>query len=212
MPKVGMPEIRKPQLIKATIEAIDELGFQGATVSVIGKKAGVSPAIINHYFGGKEGLLKETMASLIKEFFDVLQAELSLVRHATTIEKAMAIVRASISQSQTRPQVVKAWMGFWASAMHAPALNRLQNVYSRRLQTTLVTVFRERFAVEQARDLSITVAALIDGMWLRGSLAGGIDSQHAAQMIGDYILLVFDQTDRACGEIAVDMAKEGVTG
>ena len=36
MPKVGMPEIRKPQLIKAAIEAIDELGFAGATVSVIG--------------------------------------------------------------------------------------------------------------------------------------------------------------------------------
>jgi TetR/AcrR family transcriptional repressor of bet genes len=189
MPKVGMPEIRKPQLIQATINAIDEFGFPGATVSVIGKKAGVSPAIINHYFGGKEGLLEATMRSLIKEFFEVLQAELYQARNGTTMDRAMAIVRASISQSQTRPQVVKAWMGFWASAMHMPVLYRLQNVYSRRLQSSLVAVFRERLEAEPARDLAFTVAALIDGMWLRGSLAGGIDSDYAAKQVNEYISL-----------------------
>lgn len=159
MPKVGMPEIRKPQLIEATISAIDELGFPGATVSVISKKAGVSPAIINHYFGGKDGLLEETMRSLIKEFFEVLHSELYLAREGDIYERAMAIVRASISQSQTRPQVVKTWMGFWASAMHKPSLFRLQKVYSRRLQSCLVVVFRERFSKERAREIAFTVAA-----------------------------------------------------
>ncbi|CUB02920.1 transcriptional regulator BetI [Marinomonas fungiae] len=193
MPKVGMPEIRKPQLIEATISAIDELGFPGATVSVISKKAGVSPAIINHYFGGKDGLLEETMRSLIKEFFEVLHSELYLAREGDIYERAMAIVRASISQSQTRPQVVKTWMGFWASAMHKPSLFRLQKVYSRRLQSCLVVVFRERFSKERAREIAFTVAAMIDGMWLRGSLAGGIDNQHAANMINEYISLVLDK-------------------
>ncbi len=188
MPKVGMPEIRKPQLIQATITAIDELGFPGATVSVIGKKAGVSPAIINHYFGGKDGLLEETMRSLIKEFFEVLHSELHKARKGSTLDKAMAIVRASISQSQTHPQVVKAWMGFWASAMHKPALFRLQNVYSRRLQSALVAVFREQLELEDARELAFTVAALIDGMWLRGSLAGGIDSDYAANVINKILV------------------------
>ncbi|MBJ7549172.1 transcriptional regulator BetI [Marinomonas ostreistagni] len=193
MPKVGMPEIRKPQLIDATISAIDELGFQGATVSVISKRAGVSPAIINHYFGGKDGLLEETMRSLIREFFEVLHEELKKSRSGDTFERAMAIVKASISQSQTRPQVVKAWMGFWATAMHKPSLFRLQNVYSRRLQSCLVVVFRERFDKERAREIAYTVAAMIDGMWLRGSLAGGIDNQHAADRINEYISLVLAQ-------------------
>ena len=195
MPKVGMPEIRKPQLIEATISAIDEFGFPGATVSVIGKKAGVSPAIINHYFGGKDGLLEEAMRSLIREFFEVLQAELQRVRGGSTMEKAMAIVTASISQSQTHPQVVKAWMGFWASAMHKPALFRLQKVYSRRLQSSLVAVFRERFDLERSRQIAFTVAALIDGMWLRGSLAGGIDSQYAADRINEYVVLLFQSDE-----------------
>ncbi|RBP81710.1 transcriptional regulator BetI [Marinomonas rhizomae] len=191
MPKVGMPEIRKPQLIEAAIKAIDKHGFAGATVSVIGKKAGVSPAIINHYFGGKEGLYEATMRSLIREFFECLSQEVTKAKNKSVKHEVMAIVKASFSQSQTHPQVVKAWMGFWASAMHTPSLYRLQNIYSNRLQTSLVCVLKEEFEITKARRIALTVAALIDGMWLRGSLAGGINKQEAAGQIQDYLDLVF---------------------
>jgi len=196
MPKVGMPEIRKPQLIEAAIKAIDKYGFSGATVSVIGKKAGVSPAIINHYFGGKDGLYEETMKSLIREFFEVLSEEVTKTKNKPAKTKVMAIVKASFSQSQTHPQVVKAWMGFWASAMHTPSLYRLQNVYSKRLKTSLVCVLKEEFEIKQARSIALTMAALIDGMWLRGSLAGGINKKESAQQIQDYLDLVFQK--KAC--------------
>lgn len=191
MPKVGMPEIRKPQLIEAAIKAIDKYGFAGATVSVIGKKAGVSPAIINHYFGGKDGLYEATMKSLIREFFDGLSVEITKTKNKSAKHKVMAIVKASFSQSQTHPQVVKAWMGFWASAMHTPSLYRLQNVYSKRLNTSLVCVLKEEFELQEARNIALTVAALIDGMWLRGSLAGGIDKKEASEQIQNYLDLVF---------------------
>ncbi|NVK73958.1 transcriptional regulator BetI [Marinomonas sp. CT5] len=191
MPKVGMPEIRKPQLIEAAIKAIDKYGFAGATVSVIGKKAGVSPAIINHYFGGKDGLYEETMRSLIREFFEVLSKEVQKTQNKSAKYKVMAIVKASFSQSQTHPQVVKTWIGFWASAMHKPSLYRLQNVYSKRLKTSLVCVLKEEFEVKKARNIALTVAALIDGMWLRGSLAGGINKKECAAQIQDYLDLVF---------------------
>ncbi|PYF81682.1 MULTISPECIES: transcriptional regulator BetI [Marinomonas] len=191
MPKVGMPEIRKPQLIEAAIKAIDKHGFAGATVSVIGKKAGVSPAIINHYFGGKDGLYEATMKSLIREFFDGLSVEITKTKNKSAKHKVMAIVKASFSQSQTHPQVVKAWMGFWASAMHTPSLYRLQNVYSKRLNTSLVCVLKEEFDLQEARNIALTVAALIDGMWLRGSLAGGINKKQASEQIQNYLDLVF---------------------
>ncbi|AWX99904.1 transcriptional regulator BetI [Marinomonas primoryensis] len=191
MPKVGMPEIRKPQLIEAAIKAIDKYGFAGATVSVIGKKAGVSPAIINHYFGGKDGLYEATMKSLIREFFEILSKEVIKTKNKSAKHRVMAIVNASFSQSQTHPQVVKTWMGFWASAMHKPALYRLQNVYSKRLKTSLVCVLKEEFEIEKARSTAFTVAALIDGMWLRGSLAGGIDKIESAELIQNYLDLVF---------------------
>lgn len=191
MPKVGMPEIRKPQLIEAAIKAIDKHGFSGATVSIIGKKAGVSPAIINHYFGGKDGLYEATMRSLIREFFEGLHKEIASTKGQSARDIVMAIVRASFSQSQTHPQVVKTWMGFWASAMHTQSLYRLQNMYAKRLQTALVCALKQEFDTIQARNIALTVAALIDGMWLRGSLAGGINKQEAAGLIENYLDAVF---------------------
>lgn len=197
MPKLGMYDIRKPQLIDAAIEAIDEHGLSGATVSAIGKNAGVSPAIINHYFGGKSGLFEETMKSLIREFFDVLNKEVSLAKNETVKERVMAIVRASFSQSQTRPKVVKAWMGFWASSMHTPSLYRLQNMYSRRLHSTLVVELKTVFDRPRAQNIAFIVASLIDGIWLRGSLAGGINKQHSMEQINRYLELEFAHLTKA---------------
>ncbi|MCZ2720071.1 transcriptional regulator BetI [Marinomonas sp. 15G1-11] len=189
MPKVGMPAIRKPQLIQAAIEAIDERGFSGATVSVIGKKAGVSPAIINHYFGGKNGLLEETMKSLIREFFLLLKQELVRGKKASGIDKVMIIVKTSFSHSQTQPEVVKVWMGFWALAMHSHVFLRLQRVYSKRLKTALVMELKAILDIQKAREVAHIVASLIDGMWLRGSLDGGINKSYSTKLIRSYLEL-----------------------
>ena len=51
MPKVGMPDIRKPQLVKATMTVIGRVGLHAASIALISKEAGVSTGIINHYFG-----------------------------------------------------------------------------------------------------------------------------------------------------------------
>ncbi|MFT2110077.1 transcriptional regulator BetI [Marinomonas sp. 2405UD68-3] len=189
MPKVGMPEIRKPQLIQATIKSIDEYGFSGATVNIISKNAGVSSAIINHYFGGKNGLLEETMKSLIREFFAILKKELKKGKNGNCIDRVMCIVRAGFSQSQMNPEIVKVWIGFWASAMHSPVFFRLQKLYSKRLHTALVVELKTALGRERARQVALMVASLIDGMWLRGSLDGKMNRSQSMLLIRQYLVL-----------------------
>lgn len=46
-------------LVVAAREEFAEKGFAAATVRSIGARAGVDPAMINHYFGGKAGLFRE---------------------------------------------------------------------------------------------------------------------------------------------------------
>lgn len=58
MPKVGMPDIRKPQLVQATMTVIDRVGLHGASIALISKEAGVSTGIINHYFAESMGCSK----------------------------------------------------------------------------------------------------------------------------------------------------------
>ncbi len=85
---------------------------------------------------------------------------------------------------------MKAWIGFWASAMHTENLARLQKVYARRLNSILVVTLRQSFDIEESRHIAATVAALIDGMWLRSCLAG--DEKHTSEsLIAAYLDNIF---------------------
>ncbi|MGF1717364.1 transcriptional regulator BetI [Photobacterium chitinilyticum] len=188
MPKVGMPEIRKPQLVEATMAVIDEVGLSGASVILISRKAGVSPGIINHYFGGKHGLLEETMRSVL------CQLSATSIEHLRTVDKddvtarVKAIVAANFDGYQVESKVVKTWLAFWAQSMHDTSLHRLQRVNERRLLSHLRFELKKILPSEQALFVAQGVAALIDGIWLRGALnPDGICPEKAQQIISDYL-------------------------
>lgn len=51
-------------LLNAAREVFIEQGFDGATVRAIAGRAGVDAAMVNHWFGGKEGLFGEAVLKL----------------------------------------------------------------------------------------------------------------------------------------------------
>jgi AcrR family transcriptional regulator len=54
----------KSALVEAAKEVFTEQGYEGATVRAIAKRAGVDPAMVNHWFGGKEGLFAKAVLQL----------------------------------------------------------------------------------------------------------------------------------------------------
>jgi AcrR family transcriptional regulator len=64
-------------LLTAAREVFIEQGFDGATVRAIAARAGVDAAMVNHWFGGKEGLFGEAVLKLPfnpQEILDILLA------------------------------------------------------------------------------------------------------------------------------------------
>jgi betaine-aldehyde dehydrogenase len=57
-------DLRRRQLVEATIDTMAEVGFAATTLALIGQRAGVSPGLISHYFDDKDGLLEATLRSL----------------------------------------------------------------------------------------------------------------------------------------------------
>ncbi|WP_370052216.1 transcriptional regulator BetI [Neptunomonas sp.] len=188
MPKVGMAEIRRPQLINATMQVIDQVGLQGASVALIGRAASVSPGIINHYFGGKDGLLEATMRSVLFDLSSGVRKQLSAAPEDDVVARLTAIIRANFDPSQTSPQTAKTWLAFWAQAMHHPELFRLQRVNEKRLLSYLRFELKKVLPKDQAIAVSLSLAALIDGFWLRGALSpGGVNEALATELILDYL-------------------------
>ncbi|CAM3713024.1 transcriptional regulator BetI [Halomonas sp. AOP12-C2-37] len=203
MPKVGMEPIRRQQLIHATMAAIDEVGLAEATVMRISRHAGVSAGIISHYFGGKDGLLEATMRQILTDLTEAVAAR----RHALTDDSPRAHISAIIEGNFDRTQVTgpaaKTWLAFWASSMHKPMLQRLQNVNDRRLYTHLCHQFRRVMPRHDARSAARGLAAMIDGLWLRGALTpAGLDADEARLIAQAYLDQLLDH--HGCATSASD--------
>ena len=185
MPKLGMEEIRRRQLIEATIASIHEVGFAESSLSRISAKAGVSTGILHHYFEDKAELLESTLRSLGTKLRLGVVRKLRAAR--TPVERLLAVIDGNIGTEQFTPEGVSAWLAFWAQVPTSPRLARIQNVIISRLRDNLVHALKV-MGRKDAEEIARVTEALIDGLWLRAALsADGPDSARARRLVLDYL-------------------------
>ncbi len=188
MPKVGMQPIRRSQLIHATLEAVDQVGMGDASIALIARLAGVSNGIISHYFQDKNGLLEATMRHLLSALSKAVRERRAALYDDSPRAHLRAIVEGNFDDSQVNGPAMKTWLAFWATSMHQPALRRLQRVNDHRLYSNLCYQFRRQLPADDARAAARGLAALIDGLWLRGALTGdAFDTDEALNIAYDYL-------------------------
>lgn len=188
MPKVGMQPIRRSQLIAATLEAVDQVGMGDASIAYIARLAGVSNGIISHYFRDKNGLLEATMRHLMQALSQGVRQRRAALADPGPRAHLRAIIDGNFDASQVSGPAMKTWLAFWASSMHQPALQRLQRINDHRLYSNLCGEFRRALPPEQARAAARGLAALVDGLWLRGALSGQtFDTAQALQIAYEYV-------------------------
>ncbi|MBB2897820.1 TetR/AcrR family transcriptional repressor of bet genes [Pseudomonas sp. SORGH_AS199] len=188
MPKVGMQPIRRSQLIAATLEAVDEVGMGDASIAFIARKAGVSNGIISHYFQDKNGLLEATMRHLMNALRQAVRERRAALPGDDPAANLRAIIQGNFDDTQVSGPAMKTWLAFWATSMHQPNLRRLQRINDLRLYSNLCWQFRRLLPHQQARASARGLAAIIDGLWLRGALSGDtFNTQQALQIAYDYL-------------------------
>ncbi len=183
-----MPDIVKPQLVNATMAVIERVGLHAAVISLISKEAGVSTGIINHYFGGKHGLLEETMREILRRLSMSVTTSLSQIPRNDHQARINATIMSNFDGYQAENKVAKTWLAFWSCAMHDAQLGRLQRVNEKRLLSHLKIELKGLLPPFQAELVAHGIASLIDGIWLRGTLnPKGIDANNARMIINDYL-------------------------
>lgn len=185
MPKLGMEEIRRRQLIEATIASIHEVGFADSSLSRIAGKAGVSTGIVHHYFKNKADLMEATLRQLgVSLRLSVIRR---LIKARSPADRLLAVIDGNIGPDQFTPQGVSAWLAFWAMVPKNERLARVQHIIISRLDDNLVHALKQ-MGRRDARDMAHAISALIDGLWLRAALATkGPDSRQARRLVLDYL-------------------------
>jgi TetR/AcrR family transcriptional repressor of bet genes len=170
MPKLGMEPIRRDALVKATIATVGQAGSLDVTVGQIARAAGMSSALAHHYFGAKEQIFDAAMRHILALYGAEVRA--ALAEAATPRARVEAVVRASFAPSNFRADAVSAWLTFYVRAQVSDPARRLLTVYQRRLRSNLLAGLRPLVG-DRAPMVAETLAALIDGLYIRAALAPG---------------------------------------
>lgn len=180
MPKLGMEPIRRDALVKATIAEIGAAGSLDVTVARIAQRAGVSSGLAHHYFGGKDDLLLAAMRHILTGYGQAVRAGLAQAR--TPRARLEAIILASFGPENFTPEAVAAWLNFYVQAQSVPGAKRLLAVYQSRLLSNLTHAMRPLVGA-RAHDLAQTIAALMDGLYIRHALTAPDGAVAAARIL-----------------------------
>jgi TetR/AcrR family transcriptional repressor of bet genes len=162
-------EVRRKQLIDATIRAIARFGYANATLTQVANEAGLSPGIVNFYFKSKEQLLIATLEQIVEEYSTLWQAAINKgkVSPAAGLE---AIIEVDFLPSVCNVEKVSIWYAFWAEARSNPAyhdlVSRLEGDYLQQTEHLCNRIIAEGGYQEiDGRETATGLNAMIDGLW-----------------------------------------------
>ena len=182
-----LEETRRCRLIQVTIDSLAEVGYVGTTLAQIAGRAGVSPGLVAHYFGDKDGLLEAAFRSLTRRVGDHVRARLRQI--STPRARIQAVIDANLAPEEFDQRTGTAWLAFWGNVLQVPSLKRVQSVYQRRTLTNLRSSLKKLMPSDEAHHVASMIAAMIDGVWLRAALSGWreADSESARALLTQFV-------------------------
>jgi betaine-aldehyde dehydrogenase len=187
VPRDELEEARRAQLIEVTVDSLAEVGYVGTTLAQIARRAEVSPGLVAHYFGDKDGLLEAAFRTLARNLAARMRARLALA--GTPRGRVQAVIDTNLAPEEFDKRSGTAWLAFWGQVLHVRGLKRVQTAYQRRMLSNLRNDLRPLIPAAEARTLAGMIAAMIDGVWLRAALSEWqeADSESARAMLTAFV-------------------------
>ena len=183
------PGDRRAQLVEAALATLAETGIESFTLAEVARRANVSAALVVHYFGDRNRLIEATFRQLVER---VTTPAMRALGNAGDVEARLrAFVLAHLDPRELTQEASRAWLAFWGIALYVPALARLQRVHQQRMISNLKHELRALVVSDAVDRIAETIAALIDGFWLRAALSSAWKGE--ARIPVDWI---FDAIDR----------------
>ena len=165
-------EVRRLQLIEATVDCIAERGIAGTTMAAITGRAGLSLGIVSMHFESKENLLKATLTHLSQE---VRSTWLSNNADHTLkpAPKLWAIAMSSFDPYIFNPKKITVWFAFFGDARYRAFYRQIVESFDDE-RTDALEAICESLAPDtpnfDAMGVTDAIESLGDGLWLNAML------------------------------------------
>jgi TetR/AcrR family transcriptional repressor of bet genes len=167
-------EVRRLQLIEATIDSLAKRGYAETTLADVADGAGLSRGIVNFHFESKEKLLVATLQFMAEEYAAHWRSALEKAG-ADPAGQLWALCAADFDRAVCNRRKLAAWCAFWGEAKSRPTYQALCGGRDQAYHDTMVDICARLKAQggypidPQASALAIN--ALLEGLWLRLMMA-----------------------------------------
>ncbi|MBL0372652.1 TetR family transcriptional regulator C-terminal domain-containing protein [Rhizobium sp. KVB221] len=173
-------DVRRQDLVGATLDCIAEFGLQGATVRQIAERAGVTPGLIRHYFLSKELMFQAAYREVVNTMFET--ASKAADEHAADpMFRLKTFVLSNFQAPIIDARMLSLWATFISQIGVDPALAAIHRESYLSYRDTLEQLLADAMAATgrtlsaaEGRPLAIAINGLIDGLWLEGCMAGDL--------------------------------------
>jgi TetR/AcrR family transcriptional regulator, transcriptional repressor of bet genes len=190
------PEVRRNQLIDATVTCISRQGISGTTLSDITKEAGLSLGLVNFHFKSKEVLFAETLQVLAEEHRALWMRALQRV-DLSAADKLRAIVGAQFHRRICSRKKLAVWFAFFGDAAHRKSYRARSahiDVERQEISAGLCEqiIFEGGYEGVEAEGVSLTLESLFDGFWLNMLMyPTKFDREDTARQVLSYLRTTF---------------------
>lgn len=163
-------EVRRRQLIDATIESIAKRGFSGTTLAAVTKGAELSHGIVNYHFKSKEALFVETLGFLAQEHYDRWHVAMAEAGPGPA-EQLAAIIEVDFDRAISSPKKLAVWFAFWGQPKYRTVYLQIHDTYDKRRSDEIRRLCEEivedgDYAHIGPASAARSLISLVDGLWL----------------------------------------------
>jgi len=200
--RTAPPEVRRQQLIDATLTCVSQHGISGTTLTAVTKEAGVSLGLVNFHFKSKDILLAETLNYLAQEHRLLW---MTAVNRSDLLpeDKLRAIVDAQFHPRICSRKKLAVWFAFYGDAAHRETYRKTSSQIDMERQEVCANLCADIIAggnvegltVDDAEEIALTLEGLFDGLWLNMLLyPAKFSRKQASRQVLAYLNMVFPPT------------------
>jgi TetR/AcrR family transcriptional repressor of bet genes len=163
-------EVRRLQLIEATIDSLAKRGYSDTTMADVADGARLSRGIVNFHFESKEKLLVATLQHMYDEYAAHWRAALDKAGDDPA-SRLQGLVAADFDRSICNKRKLAAWCAFWGEAKSRPTYQALSGARDKAYQGTIVELCsllkRDAGYGYDPEAIALALSAMLEGLWLR---------------------------------------------
>lgn len=164
MARDAIKEVRREQLIVATIDCIARKGFSELTLAEVAETAKLSTGIVNFYFKSKDALLNATLTHMVGEYRRTWRANVEAAPPSPAA-KITAMLESDFQRLVANRKTVTVWYAFWGETRWRPDFMAVCQELNREFQSVAANLFAQ-LGVPEPMLVAKGFSAMSDGLWL----------------------------------------------